>query len=282
MNDLPLYEEIVRLKKERIPAALATVVDTKGSSPRKAGAKMIVRGDGSITGTIGGGQAEADTIDAALEVIRQAKPRTISFSLTEQHGMVCGGNILIYLEPLTVTSRLIVIGAGHVGQAIIQAARLAGFLVSLVNIAENKTGSTTAEDAILHPLHELDTLFDTIGADDTSYIVIATSNHHQDFVAVSAALKTDACYIGVLGSSKKRTAMVVHLNNEGFTETNISRIITPVGLEIGAETPEEIAISIVAQMIQVRRLGSATHSCHSIGSRAIAADGVQQTATAAG
>ena len=106
MEDLPIYEEIIRLKKARVPAALATVVETKGSTPRKAGAKMIIQKDGSITGTIGGGHTEADAIEAAKEVIQQGKPRTISFSLTEEHGAVCGGSIVIYLEPLIVPEQI--------------------------------------------------------------------------------------------------------------------------------------------------------------------------------
>src|SRR5512135_1563283 len=122
MHELPLYEEIIRLKKARVPATLATVVEPRGSAPRKAGAKMLVRRDGSIVGTIGGGQTEADTIVAAQEVLRRGQPRTLNFSLTEPHGAVCGGEVTIYLEPLVVPQHLVVVGGGHVGQAVGRAA----------------------------------------------------------------------------------------------------------------------------------------------------------------
>lgn len=155
MDDLPIYEEIIRLKKARVPAAIATVIETKGSTPRKAGAKMIIQKDGSISGTVGGGQTEADTIEAAKDVIQQGKPRTISFSLTEEHGAVCGGNIAIYLEPLIVPLHLIVVGDGHVGKAVTQSAHQAGFLVSMISLSDTKTNIAMTDDILQHPLNKL-------------------------------------------------------------------------------------------------------------------------------
>jgi xanthine dehydrogenase accessory factor len=282
MDDLPIYEEIIRLKKARIPAALATVVETKGSSPRKAGAKMIIQKDGAITGTIGGGRTEADTIAAAKEVIRQGTPRTISFSLTEEHGAVCGGSIVIYLEPLIVPCHLIVIGDGHVGKAVTQAAHQAGFLASMISLTDTKTDTAMAAAVVHHPLHTLPAALNEIGADANTYIFIATSDHQKDFQAVSAALETNACYIAVLGSKKKKVAMEKYLLEKEFTHEAISRIVSPAGLDIGAETPAEIAVSIVGQMIKTRRSGSAARSSHSACGRTIKTDGPQQTVAAAG
>jgi len=135
MDDLHIYEEIVQAKRNRSPAALAVVVATSGSSPRKAGAKMLVRGDGAITGTIGGGKTEAETIAAALQVMRTGIPRTMDFSLTEQHGHVCGGNVTVYLEPVTAAPPVLIVGAGHVGRAVARAAEQAGFFVTLIDTA---------------------------------------------------------------------------------------------------------------------------------------------------
>ncbi len=281
MDDLPIYEEIIRLKKERIPAALATVVETRGSSPRKAGAKMVVRLDSTIAGTVGGGQIEADTITAALEVIRRGRTRTLAFSLNEQHGGVCGGEMLIYLEPLFVPQHLVVVGGGHVGRAVSQAARPAGFLVTLISTVELQASIPTTEKVRYHPVGELEGAFAELGVDGGSYIFIATSDHHQDFLAAEAALRTGARYIGLLGSSRKRTALEKYLRERDFPADKIDRLTSPAGLEIGAETPAEIAVSVVAQMIEVRRSGNAKDIRPAAGSRAVKTDGLQQQILAA-
>ncbi len=280
MNDISLYEEIILLKKKRVPAAIATVVETRGSTPRKAGAKMLVRKDGRISGTVGGGRTEADTITAATEVIRAGIPRTMEFHLTEKHGGVCGGSLIIYLEPLVVPDHLIVVGDGHVGRAVTQSARQAGYMVSMIGLSEKKPGYRADEEAILHPLNKLKEAFTEIGADASTYIFIATSDHHQDFEAASAALATESCYIAMIGSKRKKSAMDKHLIERGFDAEAVSRIVSPAGLDIGAETPAEIGISIVAQMIKLRRSGLGAHDSRPARRREVKTDGAQQAAAA--
>ena len=280
MDDLPIYEEIIRLKKKRVPAAIATVVKTQGSTPRKAGAKMLVRKDGTISGTVGGGRTEADTIEEAAEVIRLGKPRTMEFTLNEEHGGVCGGSLVIYLEPLVVPDHLIVVGDGHVGRAVTQSARQAGFMVSMIGLTEANSDYGPGEDAILHPLNKLGEALTDIGADTTTYIFIATSDHHQDFEAVSAALATESCYIAVIGSKKKKAAMDAFLLKKGFNGEAVDRVISPAGLDIGAETPGEIGISIVAQMIKLRRTGLAADDRRPARGRTVEKDGAQQAVAA--
>ncbi len=282
MDDISIYEEIIRLKKKRVPAAIATVVDTRGSTPRKAGAKMLVRKDGRISGTVGGGRTEADTIAAAQEVICAGLPRTMEFSLAEEHGGVCGGSLVIYLEPLFVPDHLLVVGDGHVGRAVAQSARQVGFMVSMIGLGEAKTGYGPDQDTLLHPLDKLQEAFADIGADANTYIFIATSDHHQDFKAVSAALSTESCYIAVIGSKKKKAAMDTYLLERGFDDAAVSRIISPAGLDIGAETPTEIGVSIVAQMIKLRRTGPDAHDSHPARGRTVKKDGTQQAAPALG
>ncbi|MEW6500682.1 MAG: XdhC family protein [Thermodesulfobacteriota bacterium] len=263
MDDLALYEEIVHIKKERRPAVLATVIASRGSSPRKAGAKMVIYGDGGSRGTVGGGKIETDTIAAAGEVLRENTPRTLAFNLTEAHGGVCGGEVTIYLEPLVTAPHCLVIGDGHVGRAVSRAAGEAGFLVSLIG-----------KDGDLKRL---------LGrADHHTYILVATSDHQQDFLAVKEVLATDARYIAVLGSRRKRTAMEEFLRQEGFTPQAIGRIVSPAGLDIAAETPEEIAVSVVAQMIQVRRTNADAHRSAVACRRPLPAHGHQQAIAAAG
>ena len=131
MNDLELFEEMVRLARSNNPCALATVIESKGSAPRKSGAKMIVKADGAILGTIGGGKVEQEAIEAARAAITRGKPVMLNLELTEEYGHVCGGNLLVYIEPLGLSPRLIIFGAGHVGRALATVARFAGFRVSV-------------------------------------------------------------------------------------------------------------------------------------------------------
>ena len=263
MDELALYEEIVRLAKARRPAVLATVIDTNGSSPRKAGAKMLVYADGTLAGTVGGGKIEADTIDAARTVLASGKSRTLAFNLTEAHGGVCGGEVLVYLEPLLVAPYCLIIGDGHVGQAVNRTASQAGFLTSMADEKDD-----------LAPLLNR--------ADHHTYIFIATSDHQEDFHAVVRALATPARYVAVLGSTKKRTAMEEFLRKQGVAQLDIDRIVSPAGLDIKAETPEEIAVSVVAQMIQVRRSEAHENRSSLARRRPVAPHGQLQAAAAAG
>lgn len=265
MDDLKLYEEIVRLQKERLPGVLATVVETRGSSPRKSGAKMLVYPDGTIAGTVGGGTTEAQTIAAALQAMGNGQPRLLEFSLTKENGSVCGGSMVIYLEPLVSAPLLIIVGSGHVAKAMQLAARAAGFLTTLLGPAEF-LGNEQVAPAV----------------DYESYIFIATSDHQQDFAAVRVALGTRARYIAVLGSRRKKQAMESYLQDVGLAASVIARVTSPAGLDIGAETPEEIAVSVVAQMIALRRAENGKSSRAAARCGTLEADGHLQTAVAAG
>ncbi|HVO66353.1 MAG TPA: XdhC/CoxI family protein [Syntrophales bacterium] len=252
MNDLAVFEEVVRLSKKNVPFALATVVENNGSSPRKAGAKMLVRTDRSIVGTIGGGAVELEVIDAALTAIKQRKPKTLSLTLTEKYGHVCGGKVLIYIEPLGLMPRLLIFGAGHVGQALAKVAKFAGFRVIMSDErAEYATGSQImSADEIL--IGESGKVISALHVNADTCIVIATPGYESDFAAVRAVLKTPAGYIGIIGSKRKREVLMTTLAEEGYSKEDLARLIIPVGLDIGAEGPEEIAISIVSQLIQKR------------------------------
>jgi len=266
MEDIQLYEEIIRLQKARIPAVFATIVESSGSCPRKTGAKMIVRQDGTILGTVGGGKTEAEVIESAFDAIRQGAPRTLSFSLTEEHGSVCGGKFKVFLEPITVPPHLVVIGGGHVGQAVSRTARDAGFSVSIVD-PEELAFDPTGKDMPQKNPGGIAKLFAEIGVDQQSYLFIASRDHQKDFAIVREALATSACYIGMIGSKRKRAALEKTLTEEGFAAKDIGRVVSPAGLEIGAETPEEIAVSIVAQLIQQRRSLHGTARCGDIACR---------------
>jgi xanthine dehydrogenase accessory factor len=265
-----IYEEIVRLKKEGRPSALATIVQCIGSSPQKEGAKMLVRDDGSVVGTMGGGCLEAEVIQASVMTIKDGSPRTLPIELTERHGgLVCGGKVLVYIEPIIPEPRLIILGAGHVGKALARVAKFSGFKTTVVDDREEFANKENIPEADEMVVHDLGDVFSTVFADSGSYIVIATRGHTHDLDALKAALKTRAAYIGLLGSKRKRALLFKMLGEEGFSKEDVGRVITPVGLSIGSVTPEEIAISIMAQIIQKRReyiapgIGSA--SCSRLG-----------------
>ncbi len=261
MEDLEIFREIVRLKEAREPAALATIVESRGSVPRQAGTRMLVRADGSTLGTLGGGPVEAEVIRQAREMPPGGEPRTLPFSLTAEQGLVCGGELTVFLESLAVIPRLVVVGEGHVGRAVARAASMAGFAVETVRPEEGE------------PLPAVDA---------ATYILVASRDHHLDFAAVREALDTEACFIGLLGSRRKRKALGEHLRAEGLPASALERVTTPVGLSIGARTPGEIALSIAAQLVQTRRERASQRLSAAPGRRPLPADGEPQAAFAPG
>ncbi len=282
MDDLNIYEEIVRLSRAGIPSALATVVESAGSSPRKAGAKMLVREDGSILGTVGGGKVELEVIAASQEVMAGGIPRTVPISLTEENGHVCGGRLLVYIEPNASRSRLLIIGAGHVGAALSSAAKLAGFQVAVADERPEYASRDRLPDADATFTGGAAEFLAGQGVAGADAIVITTTGFETDFVAARAALATSARYIGVIGSRRKREVLMRTLAEEKFAPEALDRIVIPVGLAIGAETPAEIAVSIVAQLIATRR----NHGASGVGASPrrgiVAADGNVQAAPAGG
>ncbi len=278
---MEIYEEILRLKKAGRSAALATIVRTVGSSPQKEGAKILVRDDGSTVGTLGGGCLEAEVIQASLMAMQDRSPCTIPFELTEKHGgLVCGGKVLVYVEPIVPQPHLVILGAGHVGKALCSAAHFCGFRVSVVDDREEHANKVLLPDADDVVVTNFETAFDKISADKKTYIVIATRGHNHDFDALKEALRTEACYVGLLGSKRKRALLFKTLQDDGISETDIGRVIIPVGLSIGSVTPEEIAISIMAQIIQHRRENGVPGLDRSACSRLLHEDGPVKAASA--
>jgi xanthine dehydrogenase accessory factor len=252
LTDLELYEEVVRLTRRGESFAMATVIAHSGSSPRKSGAKMLVRGDGSAMGTVGGGRIEQDTIEAARMVLSSGEARTLEFTLTEAHGYACGGSMSVFLEPQGRRPLLVMFGAGHVGRAVTSLAHGCGFRVVVVDGRHEYAVAALlpgADEIICTSAGEA---FGRLRLDRESFAVIATPGHLHDFEAVRGCLASEAGFIGLLGSRRKREALLRTLEEEGFDASQRTRITTPVGLDIGAQTPEEIAVSIVGQLIAIR------------------------------
>jgi len=233
--------------------ALAIVTHAEGSTPREAGSKMIVREDGSVIGSVGGGEFERQTVELALEVIRKGKPVRRHFVLQKDLSMKCGGQIEVYVEPINPMQRLVVFGAGHVGSAIARIGAMLGFWVVLV---DDRPGFATKErvpeaDEFL----EGDYLeaMNRLTLDENTYAVIVTHGHGHDDEILQALVDRDLAYLGMIGSRRKVALSFENLRKGGVPEDRIARIRAPMGLDIGAETPEEIAVSVLAEIVAVRR-----------------------------
>jgi xanthine dehydrogenase accessory factor len=254
---LDIQEEIVKIKREGDTAALATVVSAKGSTPRDGGTKMLVRPDGSILGSIGGGCVEAEVWQAAMSVIKEEKPRLMDFDLTgreeSQTGLICGGIMQIFVEPIIPVPTVYILGAGHIGYAVAKLAGMADFRVVAVDDRPAYVTKERFPDADELHAGEPEEILPKLNINKISYLVIACRGHQEDQRTLAQALKTPARYIGMIGSKKKVRTIFDNLLNEGFTREDLSRVHAPIGLPIAAETPEEIAISILAEIVSARR-----------------------------
>ena len=242
-------EEVLNGSK---PAALCIVVDTRGSTPRKQGARMIVYADGSVYGSIGGGRVEKEVTEIALKLIASGKPSKVTFNLEEDLGMHCGGLMEIYIEPLNPLKKLYIFGAGHIGKSLAGFARELDFSVTLFDprneifLDEAFTSFTCINNDYFKAIEEA--VFD-----DNTFVVIVTPKHVYDEEILAAVARKPHAYLGMIGSGRK-----VDLLKQRFLEQNIlsgeelAKIDMPIGIRFNAETPQEIAISILAKLIVER------------------------------
>jgi xanthine dehydrogenase accessory factor len=254
MQDDILWE-ITRIKGEGGEAAIATVISASGSTPREEGAKMLVRSDGSIIGTIGGGNIELQVIKEALEVIKKEKPKHLCYNLKEGDdlGMICGGDTEVFVEPIISTPTLFILGGGHISFTLSKIAKLVGFKIVVVDDRPEYATTKRFPDAEKAIATSYSRAFSELNVTKSSYIVIVTHGHKGDAAALEGALATEAKYVGMIGSKTKNASVYARLIAKGITQEQIDRVHAPIGLRIHAQTPEEISISIIAQMIQIRR-----------------------------
>jgi xanthine dehydrogenase accessory factor len=252
-----IYEEIVKLRQQGRRGAVATIVNVRGSIPSFETAKMLVRDDGSIAGTIGGGCVEAEVWQAAREVMESEKPRTLTFNLNENPkydtGLVCGGTLDIFLEPVLPPALLYIFGAGHVSINLYKVARGAGFDVTIIDDRAAYASAERFPDAKEVIAEDFEQAMAKITPLESSYIVIVTRGHRDDMRVLRWAVQTQARYIGMIGSKRKTISIFRELTKEGLPAHLFERVHAPVGLDIGAITPEEIAVAITAELIAVRR-----------------------------
>jgi xanthine dehydrogenase accessory factor len=254
---MDIYEEIVKLRQQGRRGAVATIVNVRGSIPSFKTAKMLVRDDGSIAGTIGGGCVEAEVWQAAREVMEAEKPRTLTFNLNQDPkydtGLVCGGTLDIFVEPVLPPALLYIFGAGHVATNLYQVAKNAGFDIVLVDDREAYANRERFPEAREVYAEDFEQVTARLAPNESSYLVIVTRGHRDDMRVLRWAVKTPARYIGMIGSKRKTIAIFKELEKEGLPAHLFERVHAPVGLDIGAVTPEEIAVAITAELIAVRR-----------------------------
>jgi len=254
---MDIYEEVVRLRRLGQKCALATIVQVNGSIPSYESAKLLVREDGSMLGTIGGGCVEAEVWNVARDVMQNERPRHMNFSLGQDaaydNGLICGGQLSVFIEPVVPQPRLYVFGAGHISKSISKIATLAGFATVIVDNREAFANVERFPEADEVFAEEYEDVFPKLPIRDTSYLVIVTRGHRDDMRVMRWAVGTNAKYIAMIGSKRKVIGVVKELEKEGIPREAFERAFAPMGLDIGAITPEEIAVSIVAEMIAMRR-----------------------------
>ena len=254
---MDLFSEIVRLRKAGQKCALATIVEVNGSIPSYESAKILVREDGSFLGTIGGGCVEAEVWNAAREVIQSEKPRHLTFNLGQDaaydNGLICGGQLNVFIEVIVPQPHAIIFGAGHISKSLAKVSLLAGFGVSVVDNRESFANRDRFPDVDEVMAEEYEELFPKLNVNSSSYIIIVTRGHRDDMRVLRWAITTEARYISMIGSRRKVIAVIREFEKEGVPRESFERIHAPMGLEIGAITPEEIAVSVAAEMIAVRR-----------------------------
>jgi len=254
---MDIYEEVARLRRLGQKCALATIVQVNGSIPSYESAKLLVREDGSMLGTIGGGCVEAEVWNAAREVIETERPRNMNFSLGQDaaydNGLICGGQLSVFVEPVVPQPRAYIFGAGHISKSLSKVASLAGFATIIVDNREAFAHRDRFPEADEIFAEEYEDVFGKLTIRDTSYLIIVTRGHRDDMRVLRWAVNTPARYIAMIGSKRKVIGVVKEIEKEGVTRSAFDRVFAPMGFDIGAITPEEIAVSVVAEMIAVRR-----------------------------
>jgi xanthine dehydrogenase accessory factor len=254
-----VLQALAELEATRQPAALCTVVKASGSTPRHAASKMLVYLDGHILGTVGGGGLENEVRKEALDALKDGKPRLLTYNMADPSRGdvgVCGGQVEVFVEPILPSPMVVVIGGGHVGKAVAHLAKWLGFRVAVSDDRPEfctPEANPDADEFHTCPLAELPL---RLSITPQTYLILTTRGSQVDAAGLPALLESQAGYIGVIGSRKRWSETCKLLNKAGVTDKQLKRVHSPIGLGIGAETPEEIAVSILAEILMLRGGGS--------------------------
>jgi len=254
-----IYQALAEVEKNNEAAALCTVVKSVGSTPRHVGSKMLVYPDGKFIGTVGGGDLEHRVLDEAWIAMGDGESRLLSYTMADPSRGdpgVCGGTVEVFVEPILPPAMVVVIGAGHVGKAVVHLAKWLGFRVAVSDDrAEFCTPESTPGGDAYYPV-SMGELPQHLKINNRTYIVITSRGASVDVQGLPGLLEAEPAYIGVIGSRRRWLTTVKGLKERGVAEEKINRVHSPMGLELNAETPEEIAVSILAEILMIKDKGT--------------------------
>lgn len=251
-----VYEALLAAHASGAPCVLVTVISTQGSMPRHAGSKMLVNADGTTIGTIGGGAMESRVVGDALAALAAGEPRTVTYtlnSLDDGDPGICGGSAQLFIEPVQPPLTLLVIGGGHCGKALAELAHWSGYRVILSDDRPDYCNPSVVPGLAGYVVCPPAQIVDHLTIDHNTYIAAVTRGLAVDLHLIPALLRTPAPYIGLIGSRRRWLLTARALRSAGVSDDQIDRVRSPIGLELNAETPKEIAVSILAEIIAVRR-----------------------------
>jgi xanthine dehydrogenase accessory factor len=243
MNQNPLLKLCEALRNNR-PATLVTVIEVKGASPARPGVQIVLLEDGTTAGTVGGGKLEAAIIADAKTALSNGQPLLAHYTLTEtgEHavGTLCGGEVYAFIQPYLPPPQLVIVGGGHIGRPLKAMGEAAGFDVIVVDVEPGRADVPGLAEVSLKK---------------DSYIVLITTDHISDEATLRQVITSPARYIGMIGSQAKCSTILEHLKSDDFPDEALQRIYAPIGLDLGGNTPQEIAVAILAEVIAVRKGG---------------------------
>lgn len=254
-----IYQALAELEKDNGSAALCTVTKSEGSTPRHVGSKMLVYPDGKFIGTVGGGDLEHRVLDEAWMALSDGEPRTLRYTLsdpTRGDPGVCGGTVEVFVEPILPPATIIVIGGGHVGKAVVHLAKWLGFRVVVSDDRAEFCNAEAVPGADAYFPMPMAELANQLQVTRQTFLVVTSRGSGIDAAGLPPLLESKAAYIGVIGSKRRWLTTVKALREKGVSEELIKRVHSPVGLELNTETPEEIAVSIMAEILMVRDKGT--------------------------
>jgi len=238
--------------------ALVTVVEVKGSTPREVGTKMLVNKNGLVAGTIGGGMTEAKVIKEAKQILKEGKGKLLIYHLTKEQaaldeGAICGGEMKVFIDILQPKEEVLIFGAGHIAICVSKLAKMVGFKVAIIDDREEFANQDRFPEADEIVTEDIERALTHIKITPSTYIIVLTRGHLKDEEVLTSVIRLGAAYIGMIGSKKKNTNVFQQLTEKGISQEELNKVHAPIGIDIKAQTPEEIAVSIMAEIIQIRR-----------------------------
>lgn len=254
-----IFQALSELEKNNQSAALCTVIKSEGSTPRHVGSKMLVYPDGKFIGTVGGGDLEHRVLDEAWMALSDGQPRYLHYNMADPSRGdpgVCGGQVEVFVEPILPPATLVVIGAGHVGKAVVHLAKWLGFHVVVSDDRAEFCTPEATPGADAYYSVKMGKLAEALKITNRTYLVVTSRGSSVDALGLPSLLESEAAYIGVIGSKRRWATTVKALKEKGVKDELIAKVHSPMGLELQAETPEEIAVSIMAEVLMLRDKGT--------------------------